>query len=73
MTEMTPEERALFNARADHEAWSWALDILRPWVAAAREIGSPELTQVMEKALAEAEENARRTQNALERERGRRG
>ncbi len=67
--EMTPEEKALFNRRADYEAWCWALDMLRPLVEAVREIGCPELTSVMEKALADAEENVKHAQDALERER----
>jgi hypothetical protein len=55
MTLMTPKERALYDARADEDAWDLALEILRPWVESARPIGSEELTRVMESALAEAE------------------
>jgi hypothetical protein len=60
MTEMTPEEREHFDARADKEAWSYALSILSPWVEATRLIGSDELTRVMESALAEAEQEVAR-------------
>jgi hypothetical protein len=61
MTEMTPEEREHFDARADKEAWSYALSILSPWVEATRPIGSDELTRVLENALAEAEQEVART------------
>ncbi len=30
MTKMTPKERALYDAQADHEAWSLAHEILEP-------------------------------------------
>lgn len=60
------EERELYDARADHEAWSLATDILGPWVEATRVIGSPELTRVMKKALAEAEGELNRTLDVLE-------
>ncbi len=66
MTEMTPKERALYDAQADHEAWSLAHDILEPWVQVTRPIGSDELTRVMEKALAEVEEEVNRTLDVLE-------
>ncbi len=62
----TPEERVLWDARADHEAWSLARSILEPWVRATRPIGSDELTRVMEKALAEVEEEVNRTLDVLE-------
>ncbi len=62
----TPEERALWDARADHEAWCLAHSILEPWVKATRPIGSDELTQVMEKALAEVEGEVNRTLDVLE-------
>lgn len=32
----TPEERELYDAQADHEAWSTAGEILTPWVEATR-------------------------------------
>lgn len=67
MTEkMSPEERKLYDARADHEAWGHALEILQPWVESARVIGHPELTRVMETALAEAERELGRTLDVLE-------
>lgn len=55
-----PGDRALWckkhqhhwDARAEVEAWEHARSILEPWVTAAREIGSDELTRVMEEALA---------------------
>jgi hypothetical protein len=55
MTEMTPTERAHYDAQAKEEAWGLAESILRPWVEATRAIGSDELTRVMEGALEEAE------------------
>ncbi len=66
MTKMTPKERALYDAQADHEAWSLAHEILEPWVRAARPIGSEELTRVMEKALDEVEREVSRTLDVLE-------
>ena len=50
------EHRAAYDAKADHEAWCFARRILEPWNVAAREIGSDEVTRVMEKALGEVEE-----------------
>ncbi|MDP9484529.1 MAG: hypothetical protein M3Q49_01835 [Actinomycetota bacterium] len=66
MTEMTPKERALYDAQADHEAWSLAHEILEPWVQATRPIGSDELTRVMEGALSEVEAEVNRTLDVLE-------
>jgi hypothetical protein len=66
MTEMAPKERARYDAQADAEAWSLALDILRPWVEAAEPIGSDELTRVMKGALEEAEREMNRAQDNLE-------
>ncbi len=63
---MTPEERAHYDAQAEHEAWSFATEILEPWLVATRLIGSDELTRVMEKALAEAEVEVNRTLDVLE-------
>jgi hypothetical protein len=60
MTEMTPKERAHFDAQAEHEAWSHAVEILEPWLQATRLIGSDELTRVMEGALQEAERELNR-------------
>ena len=65
MTKMTREERKLFDAQADHEAWSRAHEILEPWVRTTRPIGSDELTQVMEKALAHVEMEPKRTRDVL--------
>jgi hypothetical protein len=65
MTKMTREERKLFDAQADHEAWSVAHEILEPWVRTTRPIGSDELTQVMEKALAHVEMEPNRTRDVL--------
>ncbi len=62
----TPEERELYDAYADHEAWSFAASILKPWVEAARAIGHDELTRVMENALAEVEGEVNRTLDVLE-------
>ena len=63
----TPEERELYDARADHEQWAFTASILEPWVQATRAIGHDELTQVMEKALAGVEGEVDRTTAALER------
>ncbi|MDP8951317.1 MAG: hypothetical protein M3N18_03590 [Actinomycetota bacterium] len=51
----TPEERARYDARAEEEAWGLACNILRPWVESVRYIGSDELTEVMERAYADAD------------------
>lgn len=66
MTEMSPEERKLFDARADHGAWDHAHSIVEPWIESARAIGHDELTRVMEKALAEVEREVNRTLDVLE-------
>jgi hypothetical protein len=55
--EMTPKERAVYDAQAGSEAWSYAYDLLDPLVDMAREVGHDEFTQVMEKALVEVEDN----------------
>ena len=65
-TSITAEERKPWDAGADHDGWSLAHEILEPWVQAARKIGSDELTQVMEKALAEVEDEIKRTRDKLE-------
>jgi hypothetical protein len=67
VTEMTPKARRLFDARADMEAWELAHSILEPWVESTRRIGSDELTQVMEGALEEVNDQIRRHYNELER------
>ncbi len=59
-------EKDEFDARADHEAWSYAHSLLTPMVELAREIGSDEFTRVMEKALAEVEGEVSRTLDVLE-------
>lgn len=61
------EHGALFDARAETEAWNLAWKILGPWVESTREIGSDELTEVMEGALARVDEAGSRAQNELER------
>lgn len=63
----TPEERELYDAHADHEAWEHARSILDPLVQVVHEVGSDELIQVMEKALMEVEGEVKRTRDALER------
>jgi len=55
MTEMTTQERARFDAQAEHEAWTYARELMEPMMALVRAIGHDELTQVMEKPLAEVE------------------
>lgn len=66
----TKEECERYDARADHEQWAFTASILEPWVEAARAIGHPELTQVMEEALAVVEGEVNRTLGALEAVRG---
>ncbi len=63
---MNEQERRLYDAKADHEGWSLAHEILEPWVQATRLIGSDELTQVMEKALADVDGEVSRTLDVLE-------
>ena len=65
-TTMTPEERELFDAKADHEAWSHAQSILAPWYEATLQIGSDELSWVMQNALVEVEDEVKRTRDKLE-------
>lgn len=52
---MCAEHRALWDADAELQAWTFAESILRPWVESTRAIGSDELTYVMEHALQEVE------------------
>lgn len=59
------EHVRLYDAESDLEDWELCLKILRPWVQAAEPIGSDPLTQVMEGALAEAEEMLRRARREL--------
>jgi hypothetical protein len=63
---MTPEERRVFDAQAETEAWDLAWRILHPWVEAAEPIGSDELTKVMKNALTEVEDNLNLAQDNLE-------
>ena len=58
---------AQYDALADRDAWGLARKILGPWVESTREIGSEELTQVMEEALAKVDEAGSRAQDELER------
>lgn len=62
----TQWEKDEYDARADHEAWEYAWSVLNPLVQATREIGSNELTRVMEKALAEVEGEVGRALDVLE-------
>jgi len=61
------EHAALFDARAEEEAWGLAGNILRPWVESARYIGSDELTGVMEGALVKVEEAVNAALDEIER------
>ena len=61
------EHRVAYDARADMEAWGFAWKVLGPWVESVREIGSDELTRVMEEALAKVDEAGSRAQDELER------
>ncbi len=62
----TQWEKDEYDARADHEAWSYAHSLLISMVELVREIGSDEFTRVMEKALAEVEGEVNRTVDVLE-------
>jgi hypothetical protein len=55
MTEMTTQERARYDAQAEHEAWTYARELMEPMMELVRAIGHDELTQVMEKPHAEVE------------------
>ena len=66
MEEMSPKERAVWDAKAKEEALDFAWRILEPWVESAREIGSPPLTRVMENALAELEKEGNVVLDKLE-------
>jgi len=59
VTEMTPEERELENAKANVHAWDHALELLRPMLDIAALFGSSELMGLLERA----EEEARREQD----------
>jgi hypothetical protein len=60
--------REAYDARAELEAWRrFAHRVLEPWTTATREIGSDELTGVMEDALGEAEEAVAAARDRLER------
>lgn len=63
---MTEEERARYDAKAEEEAWGFALEVLEPWMEITRLMGSAELTRVMEKAQAEATEELNRALDVLE-------
>lgn len=66
MTEMTKEERARYDAQAEHEAWEFAHELMEPMMALVRAIGHDELTQVMEKPFAEVELRVGLTLDVLE-------
>jgi hypothetical protein len=51
MPKMGDQEREFYDCQASVEAWGYALQVLRPWVDAARAIGSEELEWCMEHAL----------------------
>lgn len=62
----TQEERELYDAKADEEAWSHTIEILEPMLEIGRLFGTPELTWLMEKALAEARSELNRALGVLE-------
>ncbi len=62
----TPEERALWDAQAEEQAWRLALDILKPWAESTERIGSPELERLMEKAVEKGEREHKRALDELE-------
>jgi len=45
--ELSPQERELWDAQSESEAWEHALRILESWMESAREIGHPQLTEAM--------------------------
>ena len=55
-TALTPEERKLWDAKADVEAWDFARSIMAPWFEAARRLGHPELTEAMRAGIDYADE-----------------
>jgi hypothetical protein len=61
------EHRAEFDAHAEADAWNYAQSILMPLLQATRQIGSNELTAVMEDALEEVNENLARARARHER------
>ena len=68
MGNATPQERdvASADALAAHRAWSQTAEILGRFAEAARLIGIGELTQVMDRAEADALRQMDRTLDALE-------
>src|SRR4051794_19748495 len=56
----TPWKRACYDARAAHEEWEHARSILNPMAAIAREVGNASLSSVMDKVVAEVEEEVNR-------------
>jgi hypothetical protein len=65
--EVCSEHAAAMAAASDVEAWSLALGVLRPWVETTEAIGFDRLTEVMERALAEAEAAADLARGELKR------
>lgn len=63
--EVCREHWASMEALSDVEAWSLALGVLKPWVETTEAIGFDKLTEVMERALAEAEAEADLARHAL--------
>jgi hypothetical protein len=61
------EHRAEYDACAEEDAWEYAQSILMPLLQATRQIGSDELTGVMEEALEEVNENLARARARHER------
>ena len=51
---MTAEERALYDAQSEREAWAFAAKVLEPMTDTAEAIGHPELTELMHEALGKA-------------------
>jgi hypothetical protein len=65
--EVCREHATVMYAAADVEDWEVALRILKPWVKASEAIGIEKLTEVMERALAEAETALEFARGELER------
>ncbi len=64
---MCREHRDLWDADAEREQWRFAVAVLKPWVESTEAIGYDKLTQVMERALSEAEEGLECAEREVER------
>ncbi len=63
---MAPAERALWDARSEHEAWAFAVKILEPLTDTTDAIGHDELSEVMHEALGKALDKRSRAAGRVE-------